>query len=311
MSTHVTTSPVRRAVLVLVAVLTLLAGVLAAAAPASAHPGHRPGHRHGHGHGHHHPVRHTYLALGDSVPFGYRPAAVTPPTDYLDASNFVGYPEVVARRLHLRVANATCPGETTASFLTAGALSNGCENSPTSPFGYRTAYPLHVAYTGTQLSYARHYLRTHPRTRLVTLTIGANDLFICQSTTADHCTGSDLTDTVATVEQNADKILSAVRATGYRHRIVVVDYYSVDYADPVQTGGSQLLDAALTRAAARHRAVVADGFGAFQRAAAASGGDSCAAGLVIALPTGGCDVHPTEAGRALLARAVLAAVHRS
>jgi hypothetical protein len=52
---------------------------------------------------------------------------------------------------------------------------------------------------------------------------------------------------------------------------------------------------------------VADGFGAFKAAAAAFGGDSCAAGLVIHLTANTCDVHPSPAGAALLARAVRAA----
>jgi hypothetical protein len=50
--------------------------------------------------------------------------------------------------------------------------------------------------------------------------------------------------------------------------------------------------------------LIADGFGAMQEAAAVSGGDLCAAGLLIALPTGGCDVHPTLAGQKVLARAL-------
>src|SRR3954447_13421314 len=58
-----------------------------------------------------------YLALGDSVPFGYRPPQVTVPTAYLDASNFVGYPEIVADRTGVTLANASCPGETTASLI--------------------------------------------------------------------------------------------------------------------------------------------------------------------------------------------------
>src|SRR5947208_1858211 len=78
-----------------------------------------------------------------------------------------------------------------ASMLTAGAQSNGCENSVGSPTGHRTLFPLHVAYAGTQADYAVQYLRAHPDTRLVTLTIGANDMFVCQNTTPDHCTGPD------------------------------------------------------------------------------------------------------------------------
>ena len=129
----------------------------------------------------------TYLALGDSVAFGYVPPDAVPAPDYLDPSSFVGYPEDVAQALHIPVANASCPGETTASFYIPGAQSNGCENSPGSSVGYRTEFPLHVQYAGTQMLYALRYLATHRNTRLVTIDIGANDVFLCQETTADVC----------------------------------------------------------------------------------------------------------------------------
>ena len=252
-----------------------------------------------------------YLALGDSVPFGYRPPQVTVPTAYLDASNFVGYPEIVADRTGLTLANASCPGETSASLIDETAQSNGCENSVGSPVGYRDAFPLHVDYQGSQLDFAVQYLRSHPRTRLVTLNVGANDLFICQATTADRCTGSDFGATVDRIEKNVDTILSTLRRQAhYHHRLVVVAYYSLDYRDPAGTRSVQLLNAALTRAAEANRALVADGFGAFEQAAATAGGDTCAAHLIIGLPTGGCDVHPTRRGHELLADAVLEAAGR-
>src|SRR3954464_2262199 len=97
----------------------------------------------------------TYLALGDSVPFGYRGGATA---DFPEAANFVGYPELVGEELGYDVLNASCPGETTDSFLDATAQSNGCENTLNSPMGYRTAYPLHVLYDSvkqSQLDYAR------------------------------------------------------------------------------------------------------------------------------------------------------------
>ena len=56
----------------------------------------------------------SYLALGDSVPFGFRGGLAG---EYRDATNFVGYPEMVGADLGLDVINATCPGETTASLL--------------------------------------------------------------------------------------------------------------------------------------------------------------------------------------------------
>lgn len=259
-------------------------------------------------HGHWHP-RDGYLALGDSVPFGYQPAAVGP--DYRDPNNFVGYPEVLARHRGLRLVNASCPGETTASMIDPKAQSNGCENSLGSPFGYRTLFPLHTAYAGAQLDFAVSYLRSHRRTRLVSLSIGANDVFLCQRTTTDQCTGTDFAVTVAQVEKNVRTILSTLRHRAhYRHRIAVVSYYSTDYRDPVLTGGVVALNAAVARSAAANRAVVADGFNAMRRAAASAGGDTCAAGLLIALPTGGCDVHPTRAGHRVLARALDAVAAR-
>jgi len=59
----------------------------------------------------------TYLALGDSVAFGFVPADAVPAPKYFDAHSFVGYPEFLAQQLNERVSNASCPGETTASML--------------------------------------------------------------------------------------------------------------------------------------------------------------------------------------------------
>src|SRR5215472_18823320 len=84
----------------------------------------------------------TYLALGDSVAFGFVPPDAVPPPNYRSANSFAGYPEDVGHALRLGVWNASCPGETTASMLVAGAQSNGCENSLGSPVGYRTQFPL-------------------------------------------------------------------------------------------------------------------------------------------------------------------------
>src|SRR6516164_9891442 len=77
----------------------------------------------------------TYLALGDSVAFGYVPPQAVPAPNYLDQHSFVGYPELLAQRLDEHVANASCPGETTGSMLSTSAQSNGCENSVGSPAG--------------------------------------------------------------------------------------------------------------------------------------------------------------------------------
>ena len=51
---------------------------------------------------------------------------------------------------------------------------------------YRTLYRLHVQYGSTQMAYALDYLAHHKHARLVTIDIGANDVFVCQETTSDH-----------------------------------------------------------------------------------------------------------------------------
>jgi lysophospholipase L1-like esterase len=247
-------------------------------------------------------ARGTYLALGDSVPFGFRGGATS---EFPDADNFVGYPELAGKELGLNVVNASCPGETTASFLDASAQSNGCENSPQTGLGYRTAYPLHVPYAAadqSQLDFAVQELTTTDDVQLVTLQIGANDGFLCQQTTADHCTSlPEVQNLAATVQGNVDRILKTVREH-YDGQTVVVTYYALDYADPAGAG-TQVLDSGIAKAAQANGADVADGFEAFRAAATKAGGSLIDAGLV--LPN---DVHPTEHGQQLLADAVTDAV---
>jgi lysophospholipase L1-like esterase len=251
-----------------------------------------------------------YLALGDSVAFGYRPLPSF--ADYLNPARFTAYPEDVARALKLNLVNAACPGETTASMIDAGAPSNGCEASAFGGLGYRSIAPLHVSYRGSQLSYAVRYLRQHPGTRLVSIGIGANDLFRCEDTMADHCAGPDLRRALAAVTTNLDTILGALRNQAqYRHTLVVVTYYALNYGDRASVAPIEALNAALAGPAARYGARLADGFAAFRAASAQAGGDTCAAGLRIKLASGGCDLHPTALGQQVLAAAVEAAVRTS
>ena len=246
----------------------------------------------------------TYLALGDSVAFGYVPPQAVPAPNDSDPRSFVGYPEDVARALHIRVSNASCPGETTASFLVPGALSNGCENSPVSSTGYRTLYPLHVSYLGTQMQYALKYLAVHRHTRLVTIDIGANDVFLCEETTADTC-ATELQTVLQEIQANLTTIYTQIRDVAhYRGLLVALTYYSISYSDPAQVAGTEALNSAIASVTEKFGGKVADGFAAFQGPSAAFGGSSCAAGLLIKLPDGTCNIHPSPAGHLLLAKAI-------
>ena len=242
----------------------------------------------------------SYLALGDSVPFGFQGGLLA---EYRDASNFVGYPELVGRDLGLDVVNATCPGETTASFLDVTAQSNGCENRVGSKSGYRDSFPPHVAYDSPdqpQLDFALQTLRRTDDVRLITVQIGANDAFVCQSTTADHCQdAAEMRALRETIQTDLGRILSTLRGEGrYDGQIVVVDYYAFDYTS-TWANASSLLNSVIAGVARANGATVADAFNAFQKAAAQSGGNSVTAGLL--LPN---DVHPTEKGQRLLADTV-------
>jgi lysophospholipase L1-like esterase len=250
----------------------------------------------------------TYLALGDSVAFGFVPPDAVPTPKYRSANSFVSYPEDVGQALRLGVWNASCPGETTASMLVPGAQSNGCENSLGSPIGYRTQYPLHVQYQGTQMDYALKYLAVHRHTQLVTIDIGANDAFLCLEMTGG-CSPAQFGAVLNEIGTNLATMYQEIRYVAhYQGLLVALTYYSTNYNDPTTVGLVQAINSVITSVTdtPAFHGIVADGFGAFQ--AASPTGDPCAAGLLIKLPNGTCNIHPSPAGHLLLAQAIEDAV---
>ena len=246
------------------------------------------------------PSPRPYLALGDSVVFGFINNAGF---EYVNPANFIGFPEYAGRALKLTDFNPACPGETTGSFLSASAPDNGCRS-------FRSLAPLHVPYAGTQSSFALTFLATHRRTRLVTVLLGANDVALLETACGGDptCIANGLPQVLATVSQNMATILGEIRGTGYRGVIIVENYYSLDYSDATGTEGTMLLNQAVSAPAATFGAVVADVFSAFQAASANpfAGGKTCMAGLLNASSTNqfACDVHPSQSGQQLIAQAV-------
>jgi lysophospholipase L1-like esterase len=247
----------------------------------------------------------NYLALGDSVPFGYNPLLVKPG---VDPSVFVGYPQLASNLFQpkLKVFNASCPGETSGSLIDVTALDNGCQS-------YRQYIgALHVSYQGSQLQYAERYVAANPRTKFVSLMIGANDLLLLQKQcgTDNVCLSNGLLSLVGTLSANLTTIYSGLRAAGFKGDFVAVTYYSTNYTDPVTTGAVFAVDKVLADVTKAFGGKVADGFGAFEAAAAPSGGDPCVAGLLIRLAPTMCNIHPSPAGANLLASALYAAEQR-
>ena len=246
-----------------------------------------------------------YLALGDSIAFGFIDQAGY---EYYYPTNFVGYVDWTSLAGDLTGANGSCPGETSGSFLSSTAPDNGCRF-------YRSLFPLHVVYgsiKSTQLAFATGFLQSHANTQLVTIAVGADDLLLLeqQCNNDPTCLANGAPQVFATAEANVQKILAALRATGYTGAIVVVNYYSPDYSNQFETELIGGLNQAITAPAPAYGAVVADVFSAFEAAANNSFAklNTCVAGLLNAAnpqtspPT--CDIHPSQFGHKLMAQVV-------
>ena len=218
---------------------------------------------------------HPYLALGDSVSFGFITQAGF---EYQNPDNFVGFPSYVGLELGKTPTNASCPGETTAGFISATGADNGCRP-------YKASFPLHTSYSGTQLAFATGFLNSHRNTKLVTLQLGANDAFLLQRCTPQPaCVVAGVPGLLATIRTNLDTILKAIDGTKFHGKVIVVNYYSLNYSDASATALTALLNGAIKGAADANGAIVADAFTAFQHAAASAAGQTCKAGLLNTTP---------------------------
>lgn len=251
-----------------------------------------------------------YLALGDSLPYGWD--VVTQPPWSPPASH-VGYPETLAARSPLEVTNAACPGETSGSFIDR-VDDNGC-GVVAANFGLKVDWG-----EGSQLDFATAFLQDNEDTGLVSIQLGANDLFLCQAGDDDdgdglpECTLEEFEAVLAATAANLQRTLLALRGTEYSGPIVLVGYYALDYRDPASVAISQAslgVLQAIAGSGAFGDVVVADGFAAFEQASRRTGGDPCAAELLLPpLPTSSapCDVHTTPDGDRVLAQAVRRAI---
>jgi len=252
-----------------------------------------------------------YLALGDSLPFGYNPL-IRPP----DLSDYFGYPSIISAISQNSLTNASCPFETTGTFLSGKTTADGVFGCPVWRATSGLAEPLFVSYSGPQLDYATSFLKSHPNTRLVTIQLGGNDLGDLEiSCKGDPiCEAGGLVNTLGQVAGNLGAAVVRIRGAGYNGPIVLVNYYAFNYTNTLQTTVFGALAGAIAEVATSPGVKVADAFKAFALVSAPFNGDTCAAGLRIKLtslnPQTGdtCDVHPTFAGHAVLAGSVFAAL---
>jgi hypothetical protein len=112
------------------------------------------------------------------------------------------------------------------------------------------------------------------------------------------------------IDFNLRTIFAAIRSTGYQGMIVTLSYYGLTYDAAGQTA-TNALNAPIIDATLANGGIVASGFGAYEARALAHDGSSCAAGLLIVLAPGNCDVHPSPQGRNALAGAIVQTIEKT
>jgi lysophospholipase L1-like esterase len=244
---------------------------------------------------HFNPPKHYYLALGDSLAYGYQQAKFfgEAAAGHIDPATFPGYAGELAGMLRdvrpeIQTVNYGCPGETTSSYFT------GCYFSAVQHF------PLHDAYSGSQEAAALAFLRAHPgQVSPITLDNGANDVTPCLLSPDPNC----FLRTIAAVGANLDRALAELREAAPSAEIIVMKYYDpFAFNTPGTIAITELLDQAITNAAAAHGARLADALTPFN--------------LVAPQPTTLCglgpfcplsDIHPNDAGYRVIAQQFWAA----
>ncbi|HEX9068542.1 MAG TPA: SGNH/GDSL hydrolase family protein [Ktedonobacterales bacterium] len=242
-----------------------------------------------------HETPHYYLALGDSLSFGYQPT-------FNFGEGFVDdvYAQQAAAGI-TSVTNYACPGETTATMI-----SGKC------PFKELR----HQQYTGSQLDVAIQFLNAHPeRVNPVTLEIGSNDVlpdFDVSTCTAGPSADADLaimdanlTETILPQLTYAMQSPSGGR-TGEIHLLNYYDPYA--QACPNSLNYVKTLNTHLAADAASFNISMIDVYTAF-------GGDQSQADHVcntdptvaytwFCVPQNS-DIHPTSKGYSIIATAII------
>jgi hypothetical protein len=174
-------------------------------------------------------ANYTYLALGDSVPFGMNVTLLAPYSQQTPTpEDFIGYPETVAAAVRVSEVNASCPGETSGSFLNTAVPDNGCNSPHVVPLPspalrpviippFKTTIGLHTAYTSAQMDFAVSQLKASNSIDLVTLSIGANDILLVlpqleECGTDPACAQKILGPVLQICAMNLGEILARIRA---------------------------------------------------------------------------------------------------
>jgi lysophospholipase L1-like esterase len=244
-----------------------------------------------------HHVERGYLALGDSIAFGYSPLLEEPWVP----QRFVGYPEIIGQQTRLTTTNLACPGQTAQALVSRQAVDAGCFEMRASARADGVPF-LHTDYRGTQLRAALAAVRSDTPPSLISIQAGGNELSICFD---DPHPKQCLDAALPKVTDSLREVAQQLRAAGYRGRVVLVGYHLVPGLEPQL----QRMNRAIEKAARGPYVVFADTAPLFDHYAHRHHGDLCSAGLLVVLPDGSCDLHPTLIGQRLIADAVLVAAY--
>jgi lysophospholipase L1-like esterase len=237
------------------------------------------------------PPQSYYLALGDSMAYGFQPDKAKPgarPSDF-----DTGYVDVLAARLRklapkIQLVNYSCPGESSLTFTRGGC--------PTLAEGVK----LHDAYRGSQLKAATSFLRAHPgQVSPITLTLWGAELAPLSAK------GKRAPSAIASFASRFNAILQQLRAAAPTAEIIVTGAWNPEadrlhQVEPLYRS----VDAAIARAAAVSRVRVANMFAAFNTGSLRAQKTRLCA-LTFFCSKG--DPHPTDAGYRAMADAHMAA----
>jgi lysophospholipase L1-like esterase len=249
-------------------------------------------------------VQPSYLALGDSLAFGYSQAKFDELFPEENPADFeTGYVNDFGGVLklfdpNLQIVNDGCPGETTESFIKG-------------PCAYQLEFPLHHPYAAgpdsSQLADALAYLQAHPGSvNPITIDIGANDALgliegTCKLEAA--CIAAGAPAVFAKIAGNLALILGDLRAAAPRAQIIVLGLYN-PFGETI-AGGDALtadLNEAEAGVAASVGARFADPLPVFNPPGALEAPTIC---LLTNMCTPLRDIHPTELGYRVLGGLIL------
>ena len=243
-----------------------------------------------------------YLALGDSIAYGFQPAkqrAGLPPSGFN-----TGYVDVFAARLRavapkLRIVNYACPGESTKTFIEGGCSGRGDVKG------------LHNAFKGAQLDAALAFLRAHRgQVGPITLTLWGNDVFefspACKGDLL--CTRSHAKAGLARFASRLDSIVGMLRAAAPKAEIILSGAWNFDVEHLAQTDPLfRSIDATIVRVAAARKARVAKMYPVFSPSPVGNPARARARICALTFICSKGDPHPTDAGYRAMAAAFLAA----